>query len=458
MQTSRTGDEVASQKVRACKLFLGAKDKIWMMRMPLPASNENASYIPTSWSSGRCYSTGVRNHRVPFRGMNCATVESDLSIPSSVANHAASITETTALSPNSGLSNMGEHNYKHIRALLFTSDLSISSLSVHDERKRDNVEDQIGDILPAIKAVNNIPARCHRRKLCLVRAAAAKYKCATQSHGCAEIRIGWDGEIPRWRRGSELSYVVCVESFPAPLSSVVEDSMKAAVGMFDGIGVSFRQVARNDPATFAVIYESRNRNAYAFSFFPNESSRELIIYPPSLQKASYLSNILAHEVGHILGLRHEFAYEKENEYPSALFGSENADSIMNYFDHPKRFQVRKQDLEELERFYAYDKVKYGKLSILDVNPEVWYFGKKMTSPSSSWSSNNPPVSSIASTAVDERYGSTCPYLYWLGVSTTMQQRADTLVFPFLMLFTVSVITGVTLFLLLQLPGSSFLFY
>ncbi|KAL7791755.1 hypothetical protein V8C43DRAFT_283877 [Trichoderma afarasin] len=122
---------------------------------------------------------------------------------------------------------------------------------------------------------------------------------------------------------------------------------------------------------------------------------------------------------------------------------------MNYFDHPERLQVREQDLEELERFYAYDGVKYGKLSILDVHPE--------TSPSSSWPSSSPPVSSIASTVIDERYGPTCPYLYWFGVSTTMQHRVDTLVFPLLMLFTASVIMGSTSFLLSQLPCSSFLF-
>ncbi|KAL6836973.1 hypothetical protein V8C40DRAFT_1540 [Trichoderma camerunense] len=428
-----------------------------MMSMLLLASNENTSYITTPRSSVRCYSTGVRKHGVPPNGMGCTSSEND-TIISSVANHAAPIPETTILNPNGGLSNIGEYNYKGIQALPFTSDLSISSLSPHDEWKRGNNEDQIGGILPGVKAVKNTPARCHRQKLPLVRAAAAKYKCATQTHGCAEIRIGWDDEIPRWRRGSELSYVVCVESFPAPLSSVVEDSMKAAIDMWGGIGVSFNQVARNDPATFAVIYENRNRNAYACSFFPNELSRELIIYPPSLREPDFLANILAHEVGHILGLRHEFAHKREKGRPSALFGSENADSIMNYFDHPERLQVREQDLEELERFYAYDKVEYGKLPILDVNPEVWFFGRIIvTSPSSSWPSSSSPVSSIASTAVNERYGSTCPYLYWFGVSTTTQHRVDTLILPFLMLFMVSVIMGATLFLLLRLLVSSFLF-
>lgn len=303
-------------------------------------------------------------------------VEHDADASSAVANGAAPIAESI-FTPTIGHINIGKHNCKHTQTHLFASDLSIPSLPVHDEPKTDNDEDQVGDILPAAKAFNNTTARCIREEFCLVGVVVAKYKCATQTHECTEVRIGWDGEIPRWRRGSELSYVVCVESFPAPLSSLVQDSMKAAIDMWCGIGVSFKQVARNDPATFAIVYKNRNRNTYARSFFPNESSRELIIYPPSLQNTNYLSNILAHEVGHILGLRHEFAYEREKGYPSVLFGSKNTDSIMNYFDHPKRLQVREQDLEELERFYAYDRVKYGKLSILDVSPEVWFFGKIM---------------------------------------------------------------------------------
>ncbi|KAL6794422.1 hypothetical protein J3E68DRAFT_427895 [Trichoderma sp. SZMC 28012] len=348
-----------------------------MASMPLSTSNENTSYTTTPWSSVKCYSTGINNHCLTLTEVSCMSAECDMNIPS-LPNDVASIAETTILSPNLEDSNINEHNCTRMQTHLPAPSFSIPSLPVHGEPKTGNDEDQDGDISSGVKVVDSSVAKCDRREFCLVRAAAAaKYKCATQTHGCTEIRIGWDGEIPRWRRGSEISYVVCIESFPAPLSSMVEDSMKAATGMWNDIGVSFKQVARNDPATFAVIYENRNRNAYACSFFPNELSRELIIYPPSLQTTNYLSNILAHEVGHILGLRHEFAHEREEEYPSALFGSENADSIMNYFDHPERLQVREQDLEELERFYAYDKVKYGKLSILDVHPEVWFFGKIM---------------------------------------------------------------------------------
>lgn len=326
-----------------------------------------------------CYSTRSRNHGVPLSEMGCTSAESDTSIPCSVANVSASITETTILSPNAGHSNVGEYNYKCMQALQFTSDPSLPSLPAHDEPKTDINEDQAGDVLSSGKTVGNTAARCVRQELYLVRKTAAKHRCATQTHGCADIRIGWDGEIPRWRRGSELSYVVCIESFPAPLSPMVEDSMKAAIGMWNNIGVSFKQVARDNPATFAVIYENRNRQAYACSFFPNELSRELIVYPSSLREPDCLANILAHEVGHILGLRHEFAntHKTEREYPSVLIGTENTQSVMNYFEHPKQLQVKKEDLEDLQIFYDHDQTEYEGLLIRDIDPEVRPFSNDM---------------------------------------------------------------------------------
>ncbi|KAL7961092.1 hypothetical protein V8C34DRAFT_35796 [Trichoderma compactum] len=65
-----------------------------MTSMPLPASNENASYITTTlWSSVKGYSTGIKNHGAPLSEASRMSAECDMSILSSVANDAASITE-----------------------------------------------------------------------------------------------------------------------------------------------------------------------------------------------------------------------------------------------------------------------------------------------------------------------------------------------------------------------------
>ncbi|UKZ75967.1 hypothetical protein TrVFT333_003663 [Trichoderma virens FT-333] len=242
--------------------------------------------------------------------------------------------------------------------------MSVSTLSTdHGDASTDdgNIDDD------ASKDAN----RCILQKLTHVRIAIDIYNCITQGHGCTDIRLGWDNEIARWCCGSEISYVICQETFPAFLLSLVEEDMRKAISMWKGIGVSFKQVHRNDQATFAVIYNDRERGAYACSFFPNEQSRKLFIYKPSLRKANYLANILAHEIGHILGLRHEYAntHDEEKKYTSVRFGSENAQSVMN-LKIPEQLQVHDQDLEELRSFYSCDIEEYGGLPIHDIDPAL----------------------------------------------------------------------------------------
>ncbi|KAH0529944.1 hypothetical protein TsFJ059_004634 [Trichoderma semiorbis] len=205
--------------------------------------------------------------------------------------------------------------------------------------------------------------------------AHAKRTCLTQPHGCAEVRVGFGGEIPRWRKGSVLSYVVCGEDFP--LSLPIEEAMTVAVNKWQNIGATFKQVGRNDPATFIVTYQNGNPPVYARAFLPNETLRELTVYEHTLQAAEYLAGILSHELGHILGLRHEFAHRRDEgrDHRSVLVGSENPQSVMNYFDDPKDFQVQERDLEELRRFYEDDRVEYEGLVIRDIDPEVRPFGK-----------------------------------------------------------------------------------
>ncbi|EHK19111.1 uncharacterized protein TRIVIDRAFT_224981 [Trichoderma virens Gv29-8] len=213
------------------------------------------------------------------------------------------------------------------------------------------------------------------QELIHVQIATAIYNCITQGHGCTDIRLGWDNEIARWSCWSEVTYVICHETFPTFLLSLVEEAMRKAISMWKGIGVSFKQVQRNDQATFAVLYSDRKRRAYASAFFPNEQSRKLFIYESGLLKASYLANILAHEIGHILGLRHEYtdAYpdtdDEEKNYPSVCFGSKNDQSVM-VPKNPEQLQVHEKDLEELRSFYSYDREEYKGLPIREIDPTL----------------------------------------------------------------------------------------
>lgn len=203
-------------------------------------------------------------------------------------------------------------------------------------------------------------------------AARATHECLTQPHGCAEVRVGFRREIPRWSRGSELGYAIYDETFPDDLSAKIGPAMETAINMWQSRDVTFKQVGRNDPATFAVVYENGPPKAYARSFFPNESRRRLSVFQRTRRAPDSLPGLLAHELGHIFGLRHEFAHtdEEEMQFPSVLVGSENSKSIMNYFARPEQYQVQQSDLKELRSFYEYDKAEYKGLPIHDIDPVV----------------------------------------------------------------------------------------
>lgn len=195
--------------------------------------------------------------------------------------------------------------------------------------------------------------------------------CVTETLGCAELRIGWCDHIPRWIKGSELSYIVCTETFPPPLAASVEDDMKKAISWWQSTGVRFKQVPRDARATFALRFDGgKCKKGYALSFMPDTGPAELLVYQKSLSKAEHLPNILAHEIGHIMGLRHGFAHKKKNEVYSVLFGCEDERSIMNYYDHPGELQVSERDLQGLRAFYEYDQAEYDGLAIVTIKPEL----------------------------------------------------------------------------------------
>lgn len=202
-----------------------------------------------------------------------------------------------------------------------------------------------------------------------------KYRCATETYGCAEVRVGKGNYIPRWRKGSELTYTVDVESFPTLAEAMqVKEAMQEAISMWKGIGASFKylEVDINGSATFVVTYRRDGpRDLYARSFFPDDSTGELPVYNLALSNAAHLANILAHEVGHILGLRHEFADEYHPEgriFPCVLLGKKNPRSIMNYYKDPGQLKVSEQDLRGLKELYECNDGSYKGLPIHDYDP------------------------------------------------------------------------------------------
>ncbi len=99
----------------------------------------------------------------------------------------------------------------------------------------------------------------------------------------------------------------------------------------------------------------------ARAFFPGRGQNKLILFPRLFKKPKEEQvQVMAHELGHIFGLRHFFAKDLEQHSDSEIFGKHNKFSIMNY---GKESVLTDQDTKDLRRLYSL--VWSGKLS--DIN-------------------------------------------------------------------------------------------
>ena len=73
------------------------------------------------------------------------------------------------------------------------------------------------------------------------------------------------------------------------------------------IGVSFNKV--NSGAVFTLVYGGKSLNCYARAFLPNQEECNVYVYKKAFNSRykGFMSNFFRHEVGHIIGMRHEFA-------------------------------------------------------------------------------------------------------------------------------------------------------
>lgn len=111
-----------------------------------------------------------------------------------------------------------------------------------------------------------------------------------------------------------------------------------------------------------VVRSSKNCNpmgcVLASAFFPDAGQHELVIYPSMFeQDRKEQIDTLCHEVGHIFGLRHFFAPEREKGVPSVVFGKQEEFTIMNYGDMGELTELDQRDLAQL-----YQEVWSGRLT------------------------------------------------------------------------------------------------
>lgn len=109
---------------------------------------------------------------------------------------------------------------------------------------------------------------------------------------------------------------------------------------------------------------SINGCTLASAFFPDSGRHELKIYPTMFdQDRAEQIETMAHELGHVFGLRHFFAKLRESGWAAELFGKHNPLSIMNYGEESRMTPEDQDDLALL-----YQKARSGELTNINGTP------------------------------------------------------------------------------------------
>ncbi|KAI1398593.1 hypothetical protein F4819DRAFT_24367 [Hypoxylon fuscum] len=213
------------------------------------------------------------------------------------------------------------------------------------------------------------------------------YHCKTQLSlldFITSINLGFIDTVYRWAPGSKIRYNVNYSSFPekeyGEYAALCLD--EAAEKWNRGsIGVVFEKVEDHAPAVFQLVYSTRQSDGLlARSFMPRgaqEQQDRLYVYASAFDKEkgyyNGMMNIFCHELGHILGLRHEFAKSspKEQKAPSVQWGPANALSVMNYFKNPGEMRIQETDYNEVRRFYEFRGKEYSEFKIVDMDPKCF---------------------------------------------------------------------------------------
>ncbi|KAL5608580.1 hypothetical protein FOVSG1_003261 [Fusarium oxysporum f. sp. vasinfectum] len=194
-----------------------------------------------------------------------------------------------------------------------------------------------------------------------------------------QYNLGIFREIPRWKPRHTINFAAYAGGYPQP-----GDAEFAALRLWDAakewnsyeLGVNFAWVGDLEKATFVLEYGGDKGSVLASAFFPSSQPlNTLFVYQvallPTDRYRGMLKNIFLHELGHTLGLRHEFALDPDRfEGGAVVYGSRNEKSVMSYIFPP---QVQPSDITDIQNFYKLDTPTI-KLRTIFLDNEAIYYG------------------------------------------------------------------------------------
>ncbi|CAI7614490.1 unnamed protein product [Penicillium pancosmium] len=167
------------------------------------------------------------------------------------------------------------------------------------------------------------------------------------------LQVSGNRAIYRWKNNSKVNFAAFAEGYLTSDQALYAASMLKKAGDEWNklqLGVSFEWVSKIEDAAFVLAYGGDANSTLARGFFPNEQDLNMLyVYKGAFEpgRINYMKNIFLHELGHVLGLRHEFAPEREGG--TVQLGPRNPDSVMSYVFPP---DIQTTDVESTQQFYS----------------------------------------------------------------------------------------------------------
>lgn len=188
-----------------------------------------------------------------------------------------------------------------------------------------------------------------------------KFICVTEPRvaapqdGLEALLDATGGVISLWERNTRLSWrfdgSLTKFSNPDKIKGIVRGLLAEGIGLWqDAAPVQFAEDENRFDFEVALPLDAHpdGDNVLAEAFFPGAGARKMILYPSMFRQVkSEQIETLAHEFGHIFGLRHFFAQENEAKFPSVVFGTHVHFTIMNYDNNSYMTQADRDDLKIL---------------------------------------------------------------------------------------------------------------
>ena len=203
----------------------------------------------------------------------------------------------------------------------------------------------------------------------------ARYPCITQKPQLPgpkaqpdELWVGENGAVNLWYKGDTVNFAAHADGYPTPQHAVyAAKQLWQAAQTWNSIkvGVQFKWVSTWAEADFALAYGGDKGGVLAEAFFPNDTHlNTLFVYKRAFDQdtINYQPNIFEHELGHVLGLRHEFA---ANEGGAVIFGPSNPNSVMSYNFPPV---IQQTDSEWTVQLYNFADNTIGNLPVQHHHP------------------------------------------------------------------------------------------